>query len=115
MSTKRTKWKAPAGYVLTRHPGTHVNSRGFGVKSKGAVTEARPLMPDGAIDVLWFDEDEPFVETENDGMGPNASDEAKDAARAGKPLKGWNPNVTVKPIKDGWMPPSYTLTKKDDS
>lgn len=114
MTAKKTKWKAPDGYVLARHEGTYVNNRGFGVKSRDAVTDARPLMADGAIEVLWFDEAEPFVESSNDGMGPHASDEAKRAARAGEPLTGWNPNVTSKPIRDGWMPPSYTLTKKGD-
>jgi hypothetical protein len=114
MTTKKTKWKAPAGHVMHRHEGTYINNRGFGIKDNNPPPN-RPLMPDGTIDVLWFDEDEPFVWKANDGMGPNASEHAKDMARAGTPLEGWHCNVTSKPIKDGWMPPVYTLHLKEEA
>lgn len=101
---------APDGYKLTVIDGYQVNDQGFRIDPDTA--GRRPVMPDGQIEVMWFDENQPFIWTSNDGMGDHASEEAKDAARAGTPLEGWNPNVIRKPIEDGWMPPVYTLEKK---
>jgi len=106
-------WKAPKGYTLVTHPGHYLDARGFRVDEAQGV-HAKGLMPDGQIQVLWFDDDEPFAETENDGRGPHASDEAIAAAAAGKPIKGWNPKATLKPIQGGWHPPVYQLTRDDD-
>lgn len=101
---------APDGYKLIAHEGYYVNDQGFRITPD---TEGRrPVMPDGQIEVPHFDENNPFIFTSNDGMGLHASEEAKEAARAGEPMEGWNPNVVLKPIKDGWMPPAYTLQEK---
>lgn len=106
------KIKAPKGYSVKReHDGHLMDGRGFRVEE--GQEPRKGLMRDGAIDVFWFDEDEPFVMKTNDGTGPNASEYAKDMARAGTPLEGPVANGELKPIKDGWYPPIYLLTKKD--
>lgn len=109
-----TTWKAPKGYTLEVHPGHQLNGRGYRIED-GDQNPRGGVMPDGQIEVLWFDEDEPFVQSENDGRGPMASAEAIAAARAGKPLSGWNPNTHTEPIKDGWVPPTYILRKDGDA
>lgn len=106
-------WQAPEGYVLTEHPGYYVNIRGFRVDDVNPTDRA--LMPDGTIEVLWWNEDEPFVWKVNDGSGANASQEAKDAAAAGTPLAGYSPNTTTRPIKDGWVPPTYQLHSAEEA
>jgi hypothetical protein len=106
--------RAPKGYVLKKqHDGHLMDGRGFRVDE--GQEPRKGLMPDGAIEVFWYDEDEPFVWRANDGMGPNASEHAKDMARAGTPLEGWAANGELKPIKDGWFPPVYTLHLKEEA
>lgn len=50
-----SKWKAPEGFVLTRHEAYQINSKGF------RAAEGDALMPDGQLHVAHFDEDEPFT------------------------------------------------------
>jgi hypothetical protein len=104
-------WKAPKGYTLEVHEGYFIDGRGFRVSDEQMDDPKRGLMPDGQIEVLWFNEDEPFVWGENDGRGPHASEEAIAAARAGTPLEGWMAQVESRPIQDGWHPPVYILRK----
>lgn len=104
-------WKPPKGFTLTRIPGHLIDSRGMAAKGSDP---RRGVMLDGTQDVAWFDEAEPFVYEENDGRGPMASQEARDAAAAGTPLAGWNPNVVHKPIENGWVPDQYVLTADAD-
>lgn len=101
-------WTPPKGYVLTRHEGHNVNTQGFAITAE-SVGAQREIMPDGQMDVFWYDEAEPFAYSENDGTGPNASQAAKDAAAAGKPLGGFNPKGSYKPIQGGFVPPQYQL------
>jgi hypothetical protein len=106
-------WEAPAGYTLTILPGHYLNEKGFAVTADSQGQRRIPYQ-DGAMDVFWFNEAEPFVWTENDGRGVNASQAAKDAAAAGKPMAGYSPNGEYKPIAQGYVPPVYVLTKDDD-
>lgn len=75
------KWKAPEGFVLSKHEGYFIDDQGFRVPGK-----EKPLrpMPDGKVGVAHFDENEPFT-VDN------------------------NPNCRILPIKDGWVPPVYRL------
>ena len=101
-----SKRKAPAGFVLTKHDGYHVNARGFRLTPKQA-KDAREnpdnpnprqrLMADGAMGVSWFNEDEPYIAAEKDGVS------------------GYSPNCQVLPIVDGWVPPVYTLHTKEEA
>lgn len=104
-------WKPPEGYTLTVIPGHVMDARGMAAAGSDP---RRGIMPDGATMVLHFDEDEPYVWEENNGRGPMASQEARDAAKAGKPLAGWNPNAVEVPISGGWVPDQYVLTHDDD-
>lgn len=88
-----SKPKAPTGFVLTKIPGYHVDSRGFYAKK-----DSPTLMPDGQIGVAWFNEDEPYVAAELDDGST-----------------GYSPNVHVLPIADGWVPPTYTLHTKEEA
>lgn len=106
-------WQVPEGFTLSVVDGHTVNQRGFLIHG-GSTPDRQVPVPDGSVDVFWFDEAEPFVWSLNDGRGPQASQAAKDAARAGKPLEGWAPNGEFRPIKDGWVPPQYILRKDDD-
>lgn len=106
-----SEWTPPKGYTLTVIPGHLIDSRGM------AAAGGDPrlgLLPDGQLDVAHFNETEPFIYEENDGRGQFASQEARDAAAAGKPLAGWNPNVTMLPIEGGWVPDQYVLSANDD-
>lgn len=111
MAPEEATWTPPAGYVLTKIPGHYLNGRGMNVDGSDP---RRGLMPDGQIEVAHFVEDEPFVWTENDGKGPNASVEARKAALAGEPLSGWSPNVIMLPIEGGYVPDQYHLVREDD-
>lgn len=104
-------WKVPKGFTLTRIPGHRIDARGMAAAGSDP---RRGVMPDGAQTVAHFVEDEPFVWKVNDGQGEWASDEAKKAALAGKPLAGWHPNVFHIAIEDSWVPDQYTLTLNDD-
>lgn len=104
-------WTPPKGFTLTVIPGHVMDARGMAAAGSDP---RRGIMADGATNVLWFNEAEPFVYEENNGRGPMASQEARDAAAAGKPLAGWNANAIEKPIEGGWVPPQYVLTKDDD-
>lgn len=85
--------KAPKGFVLTKHEGYHIDHRGFRIP-EGV---ERPLMPDGQIGVAWFNDDEPFIAAEKDGV------------------EGYSPNCQVLPIVDGWAPHVYTLHTKEEA
>lgn len=102
-------WTPPDGFTLTRHDAHYLDFRGQGFTT-------RPVSPmeDGQIEVLWWDEAEPFIYSANDGRGPNATQETKDAAKAGNPVMGWNPNVTPKAIQGGYVPPQFSLRWDDD-
>lgn len=110
-------WNVPDGFTLVCIPGHYVDDQGFAVTGSG-----KPLRttPDGTRDVPVWDESEPFRWEENDGKDrpfgslTQPSQEAREAAAAGTPLAGWNPNVTFQPIKDSWMPPQFVLTWDDD-
>jgi hypothetical protein len=106
-------WDVPEGYTLKRIPGHYIDSRGYNMEGSDPRRGRQP-MPDGMQEVAHFDEDEPFIYEENDGTGQFASQEAKDAAAAGKPMGGWNPNVTMKPIEDGYVPDQYVLSFDKD-
>jgi hypothetical protein len=109
-------WEVPEGYTLKRIPGHYIDVRGINMEGSDP-RDPRPRhqrMPDGAQEVAHFDEDEPFIYEENDGTGQFASQEAKDAAAAGTPMAGWNPNVTMLPIVDGYVPDQYVLTFDKD-
>lgn len=108
---ENTAWKPPEGYVLTVVPGHYLNARGY--EADGS-DPRHGVLPDGQIEVAHFFEAEPFVWVENDGKGPNASIEAREAALAGEPLAGWSPNAILLPIEDGWVPDQYVLTHVDD-
>lgn len=108
---EKSAWTPPKGYVLTVVPGHYLNAKGL--EASGSVRDHGPI-PDGAIEVSHFFEDEPFIWAENDGKGPNASVEARKAALAGEPLAGWSPNVIMLPIENGWVPPQYHLVHEDD-
>lgn len=88
-----SKPKAPKGFVLTRYEGYWLNSEGFRADNPEGVE----LMNDGVLGVAWFNEDEPFVAAEKDG------------------LIGYSPNIQVLPITDGWVPPVYTLHSKEEA
>lgn len=108
-----SEWTPPKGFTLTVIPEHTLDERGFD-NSANDPRRPRGVMPDGQIEVFWFDEDEPYVWQENDGTGQFASQEAKDAAAAGKPMAGWNANGTLKPIEGGYVPPQYILTDDKD-
>lgn len=80
------KWKAPDGYVLSKHEGCHLNAKGF------LADEGDELMPDGQLMVAWPNDDEPFT-----------------AATHPSGMVGYSPSVMLKPIKDGYVPPVYML------
>lgn len=103
------EWTPPDGFTLTRLPAHYFDARG-----KGAARRPAEPMADGQIDVLWWNEDEPFIYSANDGRGPYATDETKAAAAAGNHVMGWNPNVTPKPIQGGYVPPQFKLVWDDD-
>ena len=109
-----SEWTPPKGFTLTVIPGHTLDDRGMNRDGADPRRPQRAVMPDGAQEVFWFDEDEPFVYQENDGRGQFASKEAKDAAAAGKPLAGWNPNGEHRPIQGGYVPPQYVLTSDTD-
>lgn len=117
MTTKKTPAKRPKqipGYKITKvHDGHLMDGRGFAVTKEQEANPRKGLMPDGAIEVFWFDEEEPFVWAVNDGMRPHASEYAKEMARAGTPLEGPLPNGELRPIKDGWYPPIYAIHQKE--
>lgn len=79
-----TKWKAPKGFVLGKHEGYTINTKGF------RAAEGDEPMQDGRLGVAWFNDDEPFDETNS-------------------------PNVQILPISDGWVPPVYTLHSTDEA
>lgn len=89
-------WKAPRGFVLSRHEGYRINDKGF------VLAAGDTPMPDGQIDVAWPNEDAPFYEDENHKPGP------------GLGMKGWTPDVELRPIKDGYVPPVYRLHHEDE-
>jgi hypothetical protein len=113
-----SEWKPPKGATLVRHDPYRINEQGMRLDGANRPEHWSP-MPDRQIDVAWFDEDEPFVwhvhqgESHPHELG-QPSDEAIKAAAAGKPLEGWRPNVTMRPIMDGYVPPQYTLAFDDD-
>lgn len=108
-------WSVPKGYTLKRIPGHYIDARGMNRDGSDPRRDRGPML-DGTQEVAHFDEAEPFIYQENDGRGQFASDEAKAAAAAGKPLAGWNPNVTFKGIVGGYVPDQYVLTHdKDDT
>ena len=92
-----TRWKAPKGFKLTRHEGYQINNRGQRISDETR-EDRRTLMPDGAILVVHFDEAEPFREDTDNEFGAS----------------GWSPNATLKPIKDGQVPPVYELNVKEE-
>jgi len=92
-----SKWKAPAGWKLTRHEGYTINNRGQRI-SPETRPNRRALMPDGAISVVHFNDAEPFYADKHAVSGE----------------EGWSPNAELKPIKDGVIPPVYTLEKKGE-
>lgn len=93
-----SKWKAPAGWKLTRHEGYTINNRGQRLSNETRRPERRILMPDGAIHVVHFNEDEPFYPDKHAVNGE----------------EGWSPNAELRPIKDGEVPPVYTLHQKEE-
>lgn len=94
-------WEPPKGWVLTRHDGYYINAQGFRL-TDGMRADHQAPMPDGQLDVAWFDEDQPFYEDKNMKPGP------------GFGFEGWSPNVTLLPIQDGFVPPQYHLVHEDD-
>jgi hypothetical protein len=91
-------FKAPKGYVLIRNEPQTLNDKGF------AYAPGDRLMPDGQIDVAWFDEEEPFVFNDGSHLPAHPARSTVDAA-----AEGWNPKVTLKPIVGGYVPVSYQL------
>lgn len=89
-------WKVPKGYTLTRTEGYVVRADGYKANA------GEEPMPDGQIDVAWYDEDEPFYADENNKPGP------------GHGMKGYSPNVELRPIRDGFVPPHYHMVREDD-
>jgi hypothetical protein len=108
-----SEWTPPKGYTLTIVPAHTLDVRGFDFAGSDPRRQ-RAVMLDGTMEVFWFDEDEPFVYQENNGQGQFASQEAKDAAAAGKPMAGWNPKGELRPIQGGYVPDQYVLTADDD-
>jgi hypothetical protein len=96
-----SEWAPPKGWVLTRHEGYYINHQGVRL-ADGMRAEHLTQMPDGSIDVAWFDEDQPFYEDKNMKPGPGYGEE------------GFSPNVTLLPIKDGYVPPQYHLVHEKD-
>jgi hypothetical protein len=90
-----TRWKAPTGFKLTRHDGYQLNDRGQRI-SDATRDDRRNPMPDGAILVVHYNDAEPFY------PDTHANGES-----------GWSPNATLEPIKDGQVPPAYTLELKE--
>lgn len=103
-----TTWEAPDGFVLTVHDGYQLNNKGF--KFRPGVDTA--LMPDGQMEVAWFDEAEPFVWTKNTGAAHYHPAGQPDPDSLG--AEGWSPKITMKPIQAGYVPAVYNLTSLDD-
>lgn len=101
-------WQPPEGYTLTVVPGHYIDRKGF-----ASDTPPAEPMADDTQEVAHF-LPERYVWEENDGRGPFASIAAREAALAGTPIAGWNPNVIHLPIKDGWVPDQFILTLDDD-
>lgn len=109
-----SEWTPPKGFTLTIIPAHTIDDRGMNRDGADPRRPSRPLMLDGSQEVFWFDEAEPYTWTVNDGTGQFASQEAKDAAAAGKPMAGWSPHGEHKPIKGGYVPDQYVLTHDAD-
>lgn len=90
-----TKWKAPRGWRLVKHDGYTINHLGMRIDKHTRPDRTR-LMPDGQVEVVHFDEDEPFYpDTHANG------------------IEGYSPRASLKPIQDGVVPPVYTLHQKE--
>lgn len=123
-------WTPPSGFTLTATDEHWLDSLG-----RAWSTPPADRMRDGQINVFWFGralvagdvaagddpraalteiDVAPWALTPNDGRGPFATEETRQAALDGKPIMGWNPVVLEKPIKDGYVPPQLVLVKDDD-